>query len=678
MTLTFKGPNYSRSRSGWTPDVLKSGLQKYVRRGDWRAAGRCAWEMLEFSANAVTAAERTTGRALRTNLLNRVLICAAEDVGAGDPVRMAQAMRLVLTLLEHPRSDARAELTELLAALRLLAEARKVRSVSVLRSLLVTIPAQFPDLAEFPVERAIAAGLTAEEALALRAGLAPEAAGPVVPASALANRPEDARALDDAALAVLCDAVPDEIAQQALVVYTHLLAGRWAVIPAALRLLASGPQAKAVRFRPAAPIFWTILREVASATSPAEAKPALLAILDVLQAAHGRTREADVYVITALELFLVYGPAEWQDAIAAAPASAPSKRGEADAIATCAAKLELDSFVLDMHTRVGRATGRSVLDFALEGSLVIPERVIVPRPIAKALYTARKLFEEAGRTPEGVAAMRATVARLAMLGPDDQRQVGALLDLLTAMTPAVPAPPSGRPRPRAGARRAAPSTTTHPGADVPPGPLLEITKSDFEVLASMVGCIGGRKPLLQKVRMHADGGVWLLKPVKGTFYLWVDRQKARYGLEPIGMDLVRLDGSLAVRMRFVESAVNLSRMSHDGGRAWYTDPAVRRQYLRIALFRVGLHVSDTSPYNTLAYRGADGLLRLVSIDEMATTVRHDTPRILGGPRATATIRDADLAWARALVRDWQAGIGEPALDYTYLRAVFGILLGWAL
>jgi len=72
MTITYKGPNYSCSRSGWTPDALKSGLQKYVRRGDWRAAGRCAWELLEVSANAVTAAERTTGRALRTNLLNRV------------------------------------------------------------------------------------------------------------------------------------------------------------------------------------------------------------------------------------------------------------------------------------------------------------------------------------------------------------------------------------------------------------------------------------------------------------------------------------------------------------------------------------------------------------------------------------------------------------------------------
>ena len=213
---------------------------------------------------------------------------------------------------------------------------------------------------------------------------------------------------------------------------------------------------------------------------------------------------------------------------------------------------------------------------------------------------------------------------------------------------------------------------------MPLGRLPEVTSADFEVLASMVGCIGGTKPLLHKVRMHADGSVWLLKPVKDAFYPWVDRQKARYGLEPIGMDLVRVDGSLAVRMRFVEGAVNLSRMSRDGGRAWYTEPAVRRQYLRIALFRVGLHVSDASPYNTLAYRGADGLVRLVSIDEMATTARHDTPRILGGPRAAAVIRDADLAWARALVGEWQAGIGEPTLDYAYLRAVFGTLLGWTL
>ena len=670
MTIAFRGPNFSRSRSGWTPDALKSGLQKYVRRGDWRMAARCAWEMLEFSAEAVTAAERTTGRALRTNVLNRVLICAAEDVGSADPVRMASAMRTALSLLARPRGDARAELAELVAALRTLCGSRKVRNVSVLRSLLVKTPAQFPGLASLSVDRGIAAGLTADEVTALRAGLDAEATGPVVPGRTL--EPGDRSKLDDTVLALLCEDVSEEVAEAGLATYEHLLAGRWAVIPAALRLLETGPATKGAR-RSVARVFWSMLRAVATATSAASGAPEALEVLDVLEAAHGRTRESDVYVITALELCLAYGRAEWRDAIEA-PAGPPvAEPYQADAIAGCEDRLELDPFVLDVHTRVGRAAGRSALDFVVEGSVVMPERSIAPRPLAKALYAARKLYEDSGPDAETVAALRVRLAAVETLAADERRQSGALLEILASLAPGEAAPTArGRSRTIRRATREAPvDAATLSIPDVMP----EYTSADFEVLGTMIGCVGGKKPLLRKIRMRADGSVSLLKPVKDGFYAWVDGQKARCGLEPIGMEIVRVDGALGVRMRLVEGAVNLSRMPREGGRPWYADPAVRRDFLRIALFRVALHVSDTSPYNTLAYRTADGGLGLVSIDEMATTARHDTPRVLGGPRAAAAMRDHDLAWARDVVADWERRVGPP-LDHAYLRESFAKLLGW--
>jgi hypothetical protein len=664
VSLTFKGPNFSRSRSGWTPDALKSGLQKYVRRGEWRVAGRCAWELLEFSATAVTAAERTAGRALRTNLLNRMLICAAEDVGSADPVRMSSAMRVVLDLLEHPRSDARAELADVLAPLRRLAESRKSRNVSMLRSLLVTIPARYPDLVSLAAERGVAAGLTADEVGTLRALLAPGAIGVVVPARAVGDR----RALDDAILALVCDDADDEDAEAALVVYGHLLEGRWAVVPAALRLLDT--RSKRTGPRRVASRFWAMLRAVATATSEVGVVPERLRVLDALQSAHGRTREADVYVITALELFLMHGAAEWADAIAADRQQMEAEAAEAETIVGNPNRLELEPFVLDMHTRVGRAARRSAIEFLAEGSVVTPERVDVSRPLLKPLYAARKLVEAAGGEPEAVACMRTRIAELVTLGWDEQRQVRALLDLLAGM------PSHGA---RSSLMRARATTAALPDehAVAVPTVVPQYTSADFDVLDTMIGCIGGRKPLLRKIRMRADGRIWLLKPVKDGFYAWVDGQKARYGVEPIGMELVRVDGTLAVRMRFVERAVNLSRMSRGGGPAWYADAQVRRQYLRIAMFRVGLRVSDTSPYNTLAVRGHDGRVSLVSIDEMATTVRHDTPRILGGPRATSVVRMADERWARELFAEWRHTAGGP-LDHRYLGTVLENLLGWRL
>lgn len=60
--------------SGWASDEIKSGLQKYIRRGLLDKALYCATELYKFG-------ELDGGLANQTNLYNRLTVIAAEDVG---------------------------------------------------------------------------------------------------------------------------------------------------------------------------------------------------------------------------------------------------------------------------------------------------------------------------------------------------------------------------------------------------------------------------------------------------------------------------------------------------------------------------------------------------------------------------------------------------------------------
>lgn len=62
--------------SGYKMDVIKSGLQKYIRRAMSDKATYCAFEMFRL--------REVGGTAVVTNLYNRIRIIAAEDIGVGD------------------------------------------------------------------------------------------------------------------------------------------------------------------------------------------------------------------------------------------------------------------------------------------------------------------------------------------------------------------------------------------------------------------------------------------------------------------------------------------------------------------------------------------------------------------------------------------------------------------
>lgn len=107
------------SYSGYTPDVLKSALQKYIRRATpennmVNKAVMAAIELYRFA--------EVGGKCFQTNLYNRLAVIAAEDIAIAD-------LPVVMSVLAMRATDTR-EPAQLITAIRLLAAAQKTRVAS--------------------------------------------------------------------------------------------------------------------------------------------------------------------------------------------------------------------------------------------------------------------------------------------------------------------------------------------------------------------------------------------------------------------------------------------------------------------------------------------------------------------------------------------------------------------
>lgn len=104
------------SDGGYFFDEMRSLLQKAIRRGDFQLAAFAAIEMWR------TWAPQFTGR--RSNLLNRLLVIAVEDVGPQQPTLFRTIVKLVGT---NPKNRGGVTLTKVLGAVYVLSKARKSR-----------------------------------------------------------------------------------------------------------------------------------------------------------------------------------------------------------------------------------------------------------------------------------------------------------------------------------------------------------------------------------------------------------------------------------------------------------------------------------------------------------------------------------------------------------------------
>lgn len=101
----------STTYSGYKVDVIKSGLQKYIRRGIVDKAVYCGFEMYRMG--------EVGGDAIVTNLYNRLRIIAAEDIGVAD-------MGIALAVIDMVNMGNRDPAT-LQSAIKMLALCQKTR-----------------------------------------------------------------------------------------------------------------------------------------------------------------------------------------------------------------------------------------------------------------------------------------------------------------------------------------------------------------------------------------------------------------------------------------------------------------------------------------------------------------------------------------------------------------------
>jgi len=167
-----------KSAGGLTSDVLKSGLQKYIRRGLAESAVRCARDLHSTEAP----------RALRTNLGNRIAIAAMEDIGIADPglIVLAQQVTAQYVLETAASPTQRTDPTRLLALVQAAADAQKSRLVSHARA----AHSGFP-----PVDaQTFAARLKQRDETAVRIVLAANTPARSLWSQLLAEAPEKAKA----------------------------------------------------------------------------------------------------------------------------------------------------------------------------------------------------------------------------------------------------------------------------------------------------------------------------------------------------------------------------------------------------------------------------------------------------------------------------------------------------
>lgn len=144
------------SYHGYTQSLLVSALQKYIRRGESEKASWCALELLRFATLLEPAvfqaycrlypdrnpwlSNRETGKhpphpksliqGVLTNLKNRLLVIAVEDVGIGQP----GIVHVITGLLAEWETSSRRDTGKILTAVHLLAAAPKLRLLSDLKS----------------------------------------------------------------------------------------------------------------------------------------------------------------------------------------------------------------------------------------------------------------------------------------------------------------------------------------------------------------------------------------------------------------------------------------------------------------------------------------------------------------------------------------------------------------
>ena len=128
--MQFRTPLNSVSPSGYSVDVLKSALQKYLRRRDEEKMVWCMEELYLFGVLGKNEKEKRVGKAIVSNLINRIIVMMDEELS----FRECEKYLVMRDYLEKFEKSDRKELSYLRVICKILLEGELCRRNSYGRS----------------------------------------------------------------------------------------------------------------------------------------------------------------------------------------------------------------------------------------------------------------------------------------------------------------------------------------------------------------------------------------------------------------------------------------------------------------------------------------------------------------------------------------------------------------
>jgi hypothetical protein len=144
IVTTFRS---ERTYNDYSPNELKSALQKYIRRKELDKARYCLVELDLFSlveqSSKATDKEKKSAKRLRTNLVNRLIAIMSEDIGICNPFLPIKMWKLYDMWRIHRDSDLGR--TYLIGMLDLLLVHKRLRLISHYKSVYNLAPYYIDD-----------------------------------------------------------------------------------------------------------------------------------------------------------------------------------------------------------------------------------------------------------------------------------------------------------------------------------------------------------------------------------------------------------------------------------------------------------------------------------------------------------------------------------------------------
>lgn len=320
--MQYQGPFQAKTYSGYSIDVVKSALQKYIRRNIPEKALIAAFELYRM--------EEVGGSAVQTNLFNRMAVIAAEDIG---PANLSLVYEVIAWTLKREKNPGK-----LASFVLRMAESKKTRLPSHLWSAYFT-PQGMKKARKYGIDLETDEGDHED----------------------LSWDRQD----------------PEEIRLSAEMFYHYLDQGdirclNWLRSYLEISgMLQNGKLGKTklsvkTRKKRKSPIviIWEILNSFLD--------------VEVLEEAYYKLTENRPFLMLAVIAVLIESSEDETQEI------------EIDTFPYLNGKysFEIDSYVVDVHTREGKKKGKSRKDFVEEGAVIIPEDMSLHNEILYQIYTS--------------------------------------------------------------------------------------------------------------------------------------------------------------------------------------------------------------------------------------------------------------------------------------------------